>query len=64
MGPVNQRGRPVVGAEAKSIEMKVRIEPYLYSQMMSACSRFKMTRAAFVRYAIEQLIKSLKQNYY
>lgn len=64
MGPLNQRGRPVVGGEAKSVEIKIRIEPYLCKQMNNACRRLGMTRAAFVRYAIEQLIRSLKLNNY
>lgn len=64
MGPRKQMGRPIVGAEPKSVEIKIRIEPYLCRQMTIACRRLGMTRAAFVRYAIEQLIRSLKLNNY
>lgn len=55
------RGRPVQGAEAKSIEVKIRFEPYLLAQIDAACKSLRMTRSAFIRYASEQLIKAVKQ---
>ena len=60
----SRMGRPVLGGEAKSVEVRVRIEPYLYKQMLASCRQMGMTRSAFVRYAIEQLIRSVRQHYY
>lgn len=64
MCPIIRAGRPIVGGEAKSVEIKVRVEPYLVSQMDNACRQLNMTRSAFIRYAIEQLIKAAKQHQY
>ena len=64
MCPESRMGRPINGPEGKSVELKIRIEPYLFKQMDAACKQLKMSRSAFVRYAIEQLIKSLKLNNY
>lgn len=64
MCPESRMGRPILGGEAKSIEVKVRIEPYLVSQMDRACKELGMTRSAFIRYAVEQLIKTIKANRY
>ena len=59
---ISRAGRPVLGAEAKTLEIKIRIEPYLCRQMTLACQALGMTRSAFIRYAIEQLIKTVKIN--
>lgn len=64
MVPQSKMGRPILGAEPKSQQVKIRLEPYLSRQIDVACKRLGMTRAAFVRYAIEQLIRSLKLNNY
>lgn len=64
MCPESRMGRPVRGGEAKSIEVKIRIEPYLSRQMDDACRQMNMSRSAFIRYAIEQLIKVIKQHRY
>lgn len=64
MCPISRMGRPIKGGEAKSVEVKIRIEPYLVAQMDTACRQLNMTRSAFVRYAIEQLIRSVKQHRY
>ena len=64
MCPESQMGRPILGGEAKSVEVKIRIEPYLHRQMTTVCKQLNMTRSAFIRYAIEQLIKSVRHHYY
>lgn len=64
MCPNNRAGRPIKGGEAKSVEVKIRIEPYLVRQMDSACTQLNMSRSAFIRYAIEQLIKVARQHRY
>ena len=64
MCPKSRMGRPILGGEAKSVEVKVRIEPYLVKQMDFACTALGMKRSAFIRYAIEQLIKAIKANAY
>ena len=64
MCPESRMGRPIRGGEAKSIEVKIRIEPYLANQMGALCRKLGMTRSAFIRYAIEQLIKEAKHHNY
>ena len=64
MCPESRMGRPIKGGEAKSIEVKIRVEPYLVKQMDMACKQLNMTRSAFIRYAIEQLIRVAKQHQY
>lgn len=64
MCPESRMGRPVLGGEAKSVEVKVRIEPYLVRQMDNACKDLGMTRSAFIRYAIERLIRMFNVNNY
>lgn len=62
MCPQNKAGRPIYGAEGKSVMIKLRIEPYLSDQMTLVCRALGMSRSAFIRYAIEQLIRSYKMN--
>lgn len=62
MCTITKMGRPIKGGEAKSVEVKIRIEPYLVRQMDDACRMLNMNRSAFIRYAIEQLIKSVKRH--
>jgi len=64
MCPESRMGRPIKGGEAKSVEVKIRIEPYLSRQMDDACRQMNMSRSAFIRYSIEQLIKVIKQHRY
>ena len=61
MCPKSRMGRPINGGEAKSVEIKIRMEPYLVKQMDNACMTLNMSRSAFIRYSIEQLIKVVKQ---
>lgn len=64
MCPKSRTGRPILGGEAKSIEIKIRMEPYLVKQMDMLCRRLCMSRSAFIRYSVEQLIKSAKHHDY
>ena len=64
MCPKSRTGRPILGGEAKSIEVKIRMEPYLVRQMDSVCEKLGMKRSAFIRYAIEQLIRAAKHHDY
>lgn len=64
MCPESRMGRPIRGGEAKSVEVKFRMEPYLARQMDFICVQLGMTRSSFIRYAIEQLIKSAKHHNY
>ena len=62
MSPLSRVGRPIAGVERRSMEIKIRMEPYLLKQMDAACQELKMSRSAFVRYAIEQLLKVVRQH--
>lgn len=55
--PNERRGRPITGAEEKSRELKIRIEPSLYNALSKACEAEKITVSQGVRTGIMLFIK-------
>ena len=50
-------GRPQEGAEKRSIERKIRLEPYLDEHLEIACRYLGITRAEGIRQGIRLFIK-------
>ena len=66
MGPINDKtgpGRPVYGAEPKTVERKFRIEPYLDEQLTWICRRLGITRAEGIRQGIKLLIREYSKHH-
>lgn len=67
MGNINTeykvRGRPVYGAEAKTIERKFRIEPYMDDQLTWICLRLAISRSEAIRQGIKLLIREYKKHH-
>lgn len=63
MGTVNnKRGRPVYGAQAKSVERKFRLEPYLDEQLTYICCQTGISKAEAIRIGIKMFIEHYKKN--
>ena len=66
MGPINDKtgpGRPVYGVEAKTVERKIRIEPYLDDQLTWICRKLGITRAAGIRQGIRLFIREYSKHH-
>lgn len=66
MVPINNKdrpGRPVNGIEAKTIERKFRIEPYLDEQLTWICRQLGITRAAGIRQGVRLLIREYSKHH-
>lgn len=50
-------GRPREGAETRSIERKIRLEPYLDEQLTIVCRKLGITRAEGIRHGIRLFLK-------
>lgn len=60
MGPEIPRrpvGRPRDGAEARTVERKVRLEPYQDEQLTIVCQQLGITRAEGIRQGIWLFLK-------
>lgn len=58
-----KRGRPVTGTEAKSKELKIRIEPALYDELLEVCEEAKIPVSQGVRTGIQLFVKIIKQKF-
>ena len=50
--PKRPVGRPKEGVEARSVERKIRLEPYLDEQLTIACRKLGITRAEGIRQGV------------
>ena len=62
-GHAEKRGRPITGAEAKSKELKIRIEPVLYNELVDVCEKAGVPVSHGVRTGILLFIKVMKQRF-
>ena len=61
------RGKPISGIEAKSVERKIRLEPYLDKQLTAACKELRISRSEAIRQGIQLFLKEADkviQDYY
>lgn len=56
MGPINNKGRPVYGVQPKTVERKIRLEPYLDEQLTIICRSVGISRAEGIRQGIMMFI--------
>ena len=69
MCPINEelprrpKGRPVEGLEARSVERKIRIEPYLDQQLGSVCRHLRISKSEAIRQAIMLWLKEVYRQY-
>ena len=56
-----RRGRPVDGMEAKSKDLKIRIEPFLYEELVSVCRKIGVPISQGVRSGIVMFIRYVRQ---
>ena len=56
------RGRPVYGAQAKTVDRKVRIEPYIDEELTYICRVIGITRAEGIRQGILLFIREFKRS--
>lgn len=54
--PKRPVGRPRDGAESKTIERKVRLEPYVDEQLTMVCQILEITRAEGIRRGIQMFL--------
>lgn len=71
MCPINEgimgRGKPISGVEAKSVERKIRLEPYLDKQLAAACKDLRISRSEAIRQGIQLFLRAADkvfQDYY
>ena len=63
MGSINNKaGRPVVGSQAKTVERKIRLEPYLDEQLTYICWMTGISKAEAIRIGIRLFIKHYKKS--
>ena len=64
----SKRGRPSMGIESRSVERKIRIEPYLDSRLGHVCRLFGLSKSEAIRQGIilylNQAEKIIKENAY
>lgn len=53
----SNRGRPAMGIESKSVERKIRVEPYLDARLTKTCKVLGITRSEAIRQGIMLFLK-------
>ncbi len=54
---ISNRGRPATGLETKSVERKIRLEPYLDARLTQSCRILGITRSEAMRQGIMLFLK-------
>ncbi len=57
-------GRPKEGTQSRSIERKIRLEPYLDEQLGIACSYMGITKSEAIRQGIKLFLKEAEKIIY
>lgn len=58
----DSRGRPITGSEKKDKILKIRLEPWLLSELTYTCRMVGCTRAEAIRQGIKMWIKQVRQH--
>lgn len=53
----NRRGRPALGAESRSVERKIRLEPYLDENLAYVCRIFGISKSEAIRQGVILYLK-------
>lgn len=54
-------GRPIEGMQAKTVDRKVRLEPYIDEELTAVCRALGITRADGIREGILLFIKKFRR---
>lgn len=54
---INQKGRPSLGEQSRSVSRAIRIEPYLNDMLVEACSRLHISCSEALRQGLILFLK-------
>lgn len=62
--PTRPVGRPREGAETRSVERKIRLEPYLDRELGQICRNLGISRSEAIRQGIMLWIREVQRQYF
>jgi len=61
--PSRPKGRPKEGIESRSVERKIRIEPYLDQELGRICRQLGISRSEAIRQGVQLFLKEARKMY-